>query len=588
MTTIRVPVLIVGAGGCGLTSSIALSELGVKSLLVERHPTTGRLPKARYVNQRTMEVFRQLGVADTVYAKAMPLKHISRIRWCTTLAGDGPLDRREFFSIDSFGGGSLTHYAKDSPCESNLYPQVRLEPLLIEQAQARNPGGLLFNHELTAMVQDDRKVTATIHNRETGEEFTVEADYLIAADGGRTVGPIVGSELRGKRNLVEMVTVYFRADLSKYWDDDYAMTTWFVNPGGGSWSSGVLGKLGPTKFDRHSEEWMFHFSFRPDDPARFDESSLVPRMRDLMKLPGLDPDIIGIGHWTVEGVLADRYRFGRVFLAGDSAHRHPPTTGLGLNSAVQDAHNLAWKLAAVVKGQASDGLLDSYEAERRPVAARNVSWALMTFENHALTDTVIGLVRGDKDASEKNFAMFFSETDEGRTRRARMRHVLDVQRMEWQAHDLELGFDYAQGGGAIVPDGTLAPVRDPMGGIYTPVTRPGHRLPHAWLEKDGQRVSTLDLAGWGRFVLITGARGGAWEEAAARIAAERGVTLEIARIGDGGTHADADRAWIGLRQVNEDGAILVRPDNHVAWRSTELAADPEAVLRDAFAQVLRH
>ncbi|MCV0394929.1 MAG: FAD-dependent monooxygenase [Rhizobiaceae bacterium] len=581
----RVPVLIVGGGGCGLTASITLSELGTDSLLIERHPSPGRLPKARYLNQRTMEVFRQIGVADAVYARSMPLEYISRIRWCTSLAGDGPLDRKTFYAIDSFGGGSLTDYSADSPCKSTLYPQVRLEPLLREEAARRNPDGLLYNHELVSFEQDENGVTALIRERESGAEFTVAADYMIAADGGRTIGPAVGSRLEGATNLVDMVTVYFRSDLSEWWDDDHAMTTWFVNPEGGSWSSGVLGKLGPTRFDRHSEEWMFHFTFRPDDPARFDESSLVPRMRELLKLPELEPDIIGIGHWVVEGVIADRYRFGRVFLAGDAAHRHPPTTGLGLNSAVQDAHNLAWKLAAVIAKKGADGLLDTYESERRPVAERNVSWALLTFQNHQLTDVGIGLVRGNGEASRKNFAAFFADTDEGRTRRARLNQVIGVQRMEWQAHDLELGFYYDRG--AIVSDGTFAPERDPMGGRYTPTTRPGHRLPHAWLEKDKRRVSTLDLAGNGSFVLIIGAKGDAWAKAGVEAAEAYDIRLRVVTVGDDCEYSDAERCWTHLREVNEDGAVLVRPDNHVGWRCADARADALATLDDALAKILK-
>jgi 2,4-dichlorophenol 6-monooxygenase len=584
MRELRIPVLIVGAGGCGLSSSICLSELGTQSLLIERHASPGQLPKARYLNQRTMEVFRQIGVADAVYARSMPLEYISRIRWCTSLAGDGPLDRKTFYAIDSFGGGSLTHYRADSPCESTLYPQVRLEPLLREEAERCNPGGLLYYHELVTIEQDRDSVTALIRNRESGEEFKVIADYVVAADGGRTIGPIVGSKLTGATNMVDMVTVYFRADLSQWWDDDHAMTTWFVNPDGGSWSSGVLGKLGPTKFDRHSEEWMFHFSFRPDDPARFDQSSLLPRMRELLKLPDFEPDIIGIGHWVVEGVLADRYRFGRIFLAGDAAHRHPPTTGLGLNSAIQDAHNLAWKLDLVLRGHASDGLLDSYETERRPVAERNVKWALMTFQNHPLTDVGIGLVRGNAKISQSNFAAFFAENDEGRTRRARLNDVISVQRMEWQAHDLELGFYYDCG--AVVADGTFPPERDPMGGRYTPTTRPGHRLPHAWIEHNGERKSTLDLVGKGTFLLITGSDDAAWAAAARQLAAEQSLRLEVVSIGDTGDCIDIDRSWTTLREVSSQGAVLVRPDNHVAWRSRGPKANAVEVLRDVLGKIL--
>ena len=585
MQEIEVPVLIVGGGGCGLASSLFLARQDARSLLIERHPAPGRLPKARYISQRTMELLRQIDVADAVYAKSMPLKHIAHIRWCTTLGGDGPLDRRTFYRIESFGGGSLTHYAKDSPCESTLYPQVRMEPLLHSLALEREHCDVRYNHQLDSFTQDEAGVTAIVQDRATGEHLRVRARYMIGADGGKTVGPALGARVEGQTDLAHMVTVYFRADLSQYWDDDFSMTTWFVNPDGGSWASGVLGQLGPTKFGRHSEEWMFHFSFRPDDPSRFEEAALLPRMRELLKIPDLAPDIIAIGHWTVEGLLVDRYRFGRVLLAGDAAHRHPPTTGLGLNSAIQDAHNLAWKLAAVIKGQAHDSLLDSYESERRPVAASNIQWALMTFQNHQLTDAGIGLVRGNADASRAGFERFFANNQEGRTRRARLAKIMEVQRMEWQAHDIELGYHYDLG--AVVPDGTPAPERDPMGQTYVPTTRPGHRLPHAWVQREGQQISTLDLVRPDRFVLITGAAKSGWADAAQALIKQGGIDLDVVEISDQGAVRDGDRAWRNLREVSSDGALLVRPDQHVGWRAMGTAADPQAVLSAALARMLR-
>jgi 2,4-dichlorophenol 6-monooxygenase len=586
MQDIEVPVLIVGGGGCGLASSLFLSRQGIRNLLIERHPAPGRLPKARYVSQRTMELLRQFDVADRVYERSMPLKHISHIRWCTTLAGDGELDRRTFYRIESFGGGSLAqHYAKDSPCESTLFPQVRMEPLLREIASAEDKAQVLYNHQLQSFEQDEDGVTAIVRDRATEKDIRVRAKYLVGADGGKTVGPAVGAVMTGATDLAHMVTVYFRADLSQYWDDDYSMTTWFVNPEGGSWASGVLGQLGPTRFGRHSEEWMFHFSFRPDDPSRFEEASLLPRMRELLKIPDLNPDIIGIGHWTVEGVLIDRYRWGRVLLAGDAAHRHPPTTGLGLNSAIQDAHNLAWKIAAVLKGQAHDSLLDSYEAERRPVAAANIQWALMTFQNHQLTDAGIGLVRGNAELSQANFRRYFADDQEGRTRRARLAQIMDVQRMEWQAHDIELGYHYDIG--AVMPDGTPTPERDPLGQTYVPTTRPGHRLPHAWLERDGQRLSTLDLVKPGRFVLLTGRKGSGWAEAAAAVAHTSGVPIEVVEISDESAVRDADRSWRHLRGVSADGAVLVRPDQHVGWRSAGRSENAQATLAAALTRILQ-
>ena len=284
-------------------------------------------------------------------------------------------------------------------------------------------------------------------------------------------------------------------------------------------------------------------------------------------------------------MLVDRYRWGRVLLAGDAAHRHPPTTGLGLNSAIQDAHNLTWKLAAVLKGQAHDSLLDSYEAERRPVAAANIQWALMTFQNHQLTDAGIGLVRGNAELSMANFRRYFADNAEGRTRRARLAQIMEVQRMEWQAHDIELGYHYDDG--AVMPDGTPTPQRDPLGQTYVPTTRPGHRLPHAWLERDGKTLSTLDLVQPGRFVLLTGSKASGWADAAAALAQSCGVPIDVVEISDQSPVRDTDRTWRHLRAVSADGAILVRPDQHVGWRAMGRAEQPPAELAAAMTKILQ-
>jgi 2,4-dichlorophenol 6-monooxygenase len=586
MRTRRVPVLIVGGGGCGLTTSLLLSDLGVEHLLVERHSETSHLPKAHYLNQRTMEVFRHAGVADAVYAVAIPQANISRVCWWTTLAGDGPYDRRNLLSIDAFGGGSLAEtYTADSPCESCDYPQLRLEPLLRDHAERRNPGGVRFGHELEDFEQDDDGVTATIADRGTGERTRVRADYVVAADGGKTIGPALGVTLEGPTGLADMVSIHFSADLAEWIQDERSMMHKFLNgEGEGAWASGSLGPMGPTP-GRHSEEWVLHFAFRPDDDTRFDEDEMVPRMRELLKLPTLEPEIHRISHWLIEAVVADRYRVGRILLAGDAAHRHPPTTGLGLNSGIQDAHNLAWKLHAVTAGHADHRLLDSYEQERRPIGARNAEWALMAYQNHALGYVGLGFQPGQPEHNRAALAAFFADTPDGAVRRQRFAEVANTQRMEYQAHDVEIGFAYPEG--AVVPDGSEAPERDPMGTRYTPTTRPGHRLPHAWLTLEGEERSTHDLIRPGRFLLLAGPDGRAWCEAAG-VAGERlGVELDAYCVdGSGGELADPAGGWRRHRETGDDGAVLVRPDGHVAWRSHAAAADPVAALHDALASVL--
>ena len=585
MPDLDVPVLIVGGGGCGLSSSIFLSSLGVDHLLVERHHETSHLPKAHYLNQRTMEIFRQFGLAEEIYQVGSPLENIGKVRWRTSLGGDGHLDARTFYTMDGFGGGELyAQYLNDSPGPSGNLPQIRLEPLLRRYADERGSGRVRFGHELLDLSQDSNGVTATVRDLAAGTDYRVRTQYLIAADGGKTVGDMLGITMQGPSGLLDMVSTHFSTDLSEY-ADETCLITWFLNPdGAGSWGSGAMVPMGPT-WGKHSEEWVFHFTFGPDDPERFDEEAIVPRLKGLLKLPDLDVQVHRVSHWILEGVIADQYRAGRVFLAGDAAHRHPPTTGLGLNTAIQDAHNLAWKFAAVLSGRAGTGLLDSYEPERQAIGRRNVDWAMFTFLNHLVIDAGMGLMPGQPaEAHRAAFEAYFEDSPMGETRRARAAEVIRTQRTEFQAHDLEIGFSYASG--ALVPDNTTPPPADPMGGTYHPTTRPGHRLPHAWLQHDGRRLSTHDLAGRDGFVVLTGPGGAAWAAAAATAAEKLGAPVHAVAIGAGADYSDEDGTWAAVREISDSGAILVRPDNHVAYRAHDAVPDATDTLTQALGTVL--
>lgn len=586
MTDIRVPVLIVGGGASGMMTSIMLSSYRIDHLLVERHEGTSILPKAHYLNQRAMELFRQFGIADDVYAQGSPTANMSSVVWQTTLAGDGALQAKRFHKMDCFGGGALAEcYERDSPCPSTNLPQLRLEPIMRRHAEKRAQGKVLFNYELTEMAQGDGEVSARITDRSSGKSFTVAADYLVGADGGKTIGPMIGATMVGATDLLDIVTAHLRADFSKWWDDD-VLIAHFINPEAGSYpSGGNMVPLGPT-WGKDSEEWAFHFAFLPTDDSDLDEAAVLAKIRELLAVGDIPIEIIQISHWSVQGTIVDKYSDRRVFLVGDSAHRHPPTTGLGMNTCVQDAHNLAWKLAAVLKGQAAPGLLDTYGIERQPVGMRIVDWALFTMQNHFVIDAGMGLlpIPVPPEMHRAVFDVFFSETPMGATRRARFEEVVATQRTEFQAHDLELGSSYPAG--ALVSDGSSPPPTDPMGSIYCPTTRPGHRLPHAWLESNGSRISTHDLTdNDGRFLLITGPEGGAWATGAANAAEKFGVDIAVAAIGK--DYRDADGQWAQVCEIGDGGAILVRPDNYVAWRSMSSAADANDTLANAVGAVLQ-
>ncbi len=580
MGAIEVPVLIVGGGGCGLSASVFLSDHGVGHLLVERHADTSKIPKAHYLNQRTMEIFRQHGLDGPVADQGASLEYFGQVRWLTSLGGDGALDARLIHEMDAFGGGALREtYAAAGPILPVKLPQIRLEPILRHRAEQLNPGNIRFGHELTAFSDEGDRVIAEIRDVGTGETTTVAAQYVIAADGGRTVGAALGVQMQGLPRLAETTTAYFSADLSAWWPEG-TLITHFLNPYRPDLSANII-EMGPT-WGKGCEEWVLHFP----PGVRVDEQGIVGGIREVLGLPDLEVTLHHMTRWTVEAVLADRYRDGRVLLAGDAAHRQPPTVGLGLNSGIQDAHNLAWKLAAVLAGRAHDNLLDTYEAERRPIGRHNVDWAVSAASHHQVILDAIGLGhRVPPERRAQMFSAYFDSSPIGAATRARAADILDTHRGGCQAHDAEIGFAYEAG--AVIPDGSQLPPRAPLRDVYHPTTRPGHVLPHAWIERGGRRLSTHDLIGTGTsFALLISPGGASWCEAAAQVAEKFSIPIFAAAIGNGAEYADVDGRWAAVRQITDEGAILVRPDNHVAWRSLSGSENPAGDLGNAISRIL--
>jgi 2,4-dichlorophenol 6-monooxygenase len=268
---------------------------------------------------------------------------------------------------------------RDAPLRSANLPMLRMEPILRKLATERNPGKVLFEHSVVDFGDDGESVLVTVKDSD-GQETKYRSQYLVGADGGRTIGPKIGVKMEGRTGITDMVSVHFGADLSEYWDDRFFACHFINGECGTVFESGAIVPMGPT-WGKHSEEWVFHFGFDLNDENRFQEEKLLPRIRDLLKIPNLKIKVHKVSHWIIERVLATKYREGRVFIAGDAAHRRPPTTGLGLNTAIEDSHNLAWKLALVLGKKAGPAILDTYETERRPIGKKNCDWGLFTFEN---------------------------------------------------------------------------------------------------------------------------------------------------------------------------------------------------------------
>ncbi|MGW6425075.1 FAD-dependent monooxygenase [Nocardia sp. NPDC055053] len=577
MHTIDTDVLVVGAGVTGLTASIMLADHGVRATTIARHPGVAPQPRAHITNQRTVEVFRDLGIEERVRAIGVPLRTLNHNVVATSFTG------MEIYRYQSYGTGPrAADYAAASPCELINAPQHVLEPVLLSAAVERG-ADVRFGHELIAIEQSEHEVLARVRCRGTGEEYNIHARYVIAADGGRSkVADLVGIEFEGQAALKHMVNMWIEVDLAKHAAHRPGVIYSIFQPGANSWvGSGTFICVRPFS------DWILVREYDPSlgEPDT-SEAAVTEYARTLIGDPSAEVRLKGVSKWQVNNVVATDYRRGRVFLAGDAAHRHPPAGGLGSNTSIQDAYNLAWKLANVISGQAGEGLLDSYSQERRPVGKQIVDRAIENLKNQGAAIAALGL-RPDQAPMEawSSLRELFSDAAGAPERRKALAEAIALQNYRSNANGVELGQRYTSC--AIVGDGTPFPVptRDPQL-YYHPTTHPGAYLPHAWVEHQRRKVSTLDLAGHGRYCLIVGIGGEPWAGAAEKISMELGIELPVFAIGPRCEYDDVVGEWAGLRETDDGGALLIRPDRHIAWRAHTRDTNPDKTLRTAVRQAL--
>ena len=575
---IETDVVIVGSGPAGASAALFLSTLGVANIMITKYRWTANTPRAHITNQRTMEILRDVGVEDQVLAEATPHELMGDTVFCTSIAGE------ELGRVLTWGTHPARHgdYVLASPSLNCDIPQTYLEPILVKNATMRGTQ-TRFSTEYLSHTQDSDGVTVRVLDRFSGTESIIRAKYLIGADGARSrVADDIDLPMEGRMDIAGSMNITFTADMAAFVGHSPSVIYWVIQPGS---NVGGIG-AGLVRMVRPWNEWLIVWGYDiAGEAPSVDEAEAIRIVRNLVGDPDLEVQITGTSLWGNNEQYATRLQSGRVFCVGDAVHRHPPSNGLGSNTSIQDSYNLAWKLAAVLRGDAGPGLLETYTAERAPVAEQIVKRANKSGREFVALFDALGVTGAATEAEMiEQIEERKANTPAGARKRAAIAEAMEIKNYEFNAHGVELGQFYVSD--AIVADGPAAPPLRDAELYYQPSTVPGARLPHVWVGDTTHRYSTHDLAPCTQFTLFTGIAGEDWAAAAESVSSELGVTVRPVVIGPGRDITDLYFDWAAVREVSESGAILVRPDTHIAWRAMELATDPTATLRDAMTAVL--
>lgn len=529
-----VPVLVVGGSLVGLSFSLFLARQGIKPLVVERHPGTAIHPRVSSLTARTMEIYRMAGIEEDIRREEPPFPREFGVMFVESLAGQ---------MFDNLMEDMSAYFTDLSPVAGNGIAQDLLEPVL--RAQVEQAGvDLSYNLELIEFEPDADGISAVIRDRISGETRRVRSKYFVAADGSKSATRTqLGIGQHGEGTICHLISMVFDADIHELFNSQNAHMCFFAN----DTTSGSLVLYPGTH--RRPHLYRLDVVYDPEEETIEDypEERCIRLIRTAIGIPDIPVTVKKVLTWEMAARVADRFQQGRVFLVGDSARVQPPSGGLGGNTGIAEAQNLAWKLAAVLRDEAGPDLLATYDEERRPVADYTVEQVVMLSQQR------------EHDGSE------------GIT-----------------VNTLHVNMGYRYQGGAIVPEAgakSLPLVQSPE--LWT--GQPGTRAAHVVLEREGQSVSSIDLFGT-RFVLLVGPEGQSWLQAAQQVKQKLGLPMDVYQIG--GQHndfIDPGNDFLNAYGITSTGAIIVRPDGYIGWRRTVSGENKEhlaQVLTDALSTIL--
>lgn len=501
-------VLIVGAGPVGLTAAFLFQKMGIHALVVDRRSTMNQHPKARNLKIRGVEIFRALGMEAAIREEEFP-KEARRVMWLESFCG------KELAKI-SIDNELATRY---SPCEPAALSQARLEDLLRNSIKEE----IQYKTEFIDFVEKEDCIVATVQ-KQLGETLQISARYLLACDGARSsIRKLLQIPVLGQEDLGRFVSIYFKAN--PYPIAPYRPSAMYF----------MLGEASFARFIQSvncKDEWLMSIKQSPENPSSFHTEYCLQFIRETFEIADLKVEILDIGLWDLRVQIAESFRKGRVFLAGDAAHLLTPAGGYGLQTGIEDVHNLCWKLAHVIQGKMGDEILDSYHTERHPIVQSNIEWSRNNQKGYA--DIIAAGKLGD---------------------RKKLQEIIASQWPILNSIGQDIGFSYQSS--LVIPDGTKAIENSPT--LYMPNARPGSRAPHLWLQGPEGIISTIDLFEIDSFTLLTDSDG--------PLKMNSALSFRTIVIDKNGDYKDINNDFHKLYGIERGGAVLVRPDGHVYCRA---------------------